>query len=66
MGTPAACIYSTIFYIYHKRKTLLPKYRNILLLFKIFIDDMFGIWIPSDDPNAWKNFKEHLPFGILK
>ena len=27
---------------------------------------MFGIWIPSDDPNAWKNFKEHLLFGILE
>ena len=27
---------------------------------------MFGIWIPSDDPNAWKNFKKHLPFGILE
>ena len=27
---------------------------------------MFGIWKPSDDPNAWKNFKEHLPFGILE
>ena len=27
---------------------------------------MFGIWIPSDDLNAWKNFKEHLPSGILE
>ena len=27
---------------------------------------MFGIWIQSDHPNAWKNFKEHLPFGILE
>ena len=27
---------------------------------------MFGIWIPSDDRNDWKNFKEHLLFGILE
>ena len=27
---------------------------------------MFGIWKPSDNPNAWENFKEHLPFGILE
>ena len=45
MGTPSACIYATIYYAYHERKTLLPKYKKNL------IDDMFGIWIPSDDPN---------------
>ena len=27
---------------------------------------MFSIWIPYDDPNAWKNFKENAPFGILE
>ena len=27
---------------------------------------MFGIWKPSNNPNTWKNFKEHLPFGILE
>ena len=57
MGTPAACIYATIYYAYHERKTLLPKYKNNILFFKIFIEDIFGIWIPSDKPNAWKNFK---------
>ena len=66
MGTTAACVYTTIYYAYHERKTLLPKYKNNLLFFKRLIDDMFGIWKPSDDPNAWENFKEHLSFGILE
>ena len=66
MGTTAACIYATIYYAYHERKTLLPKYKNNLLFFKRLINDTFGIWKPSDDPNAWKNFKEHLSFGILE
>ena len=57
MGTPAACIYATIYYAYHEIKILLPKYKNNLLFFKIFIDGMFGIWIPSDDQNSWKTSK---------
>ena len=66
MGTPAACIYVTIYYTYHERKKLTPTYKKNLLLFKIFIDDMLGVCIPSDDPNAWKNFKENLLFVILE
>ena len=27
---------------------------------------MFGIWISSDDPNAWKNVKKNIPFDILE
>ena len=27
---------------------------------------MFSIWTPSDNPNAWKNFKEKPVLGILE
>ena len=66
MVTPASCTYATINFAYHERKKLLPKYKKNLLLFIRFSDDRFGIWVPSDDPNAWKIFKENLPFGILE
>ena len=31
-----------------------------------FIDDIFGIWVPSSNPNAWEEFERDLPFGILQ
>ena len=39
MDTPSACIYAKIYYVYHKRRTLLPRYKNNILFFKKFIDD---------------------------
>ena len=66
MGTPAACIYAAIYYAYHDRNTLLPKYKKDLLLCKIFIEERCSIWAPSDDQNAWKNIKENPLFGILE
>ena len=67
MGTPVACIYATLYYAYHKRHMLLPKYANNLLMMKRYIDDIFGIWVPDDDnPNAWEEFKNDLPFGVLE
>ena len=64
--TPASCIYSRIYHIYHEIKTLIPRYKNNLLFFERFIDNMFSIWTPSDDPNAWENFKKNPRFGILE
>ena len=66
MGTSAACMWATIYYAVHEITTLIPKYKNNLLLFKRFIDDMFGIWIDDGTPNAWENFKlDTDDFGIL-
>ena len=31
-----------------------------------FIDDIFGIWVPSGSPNTWEDFERDLPFGILQ
>ena len=66
MGTPVACIYATLYYAYHERTVLLPKYSDNLLFLRRFIDDMIGIWVPNGDPTAWDDFKRDLPFGILE
>ena len=67
MGTPVACIYATLYYAYHERSTLLSKYKSNLPLYTRFIDDIFGIWVPdNDNPDAWEEFKQDLPFGILE
>ena len=66
MGTPVACIYATLYYAYHERTTLLVKYKDNLPLMRRFIDDIFGIWVPSGNPNAWEEFERDLPFGILQ
>ena len=41
-----------------------PDIKNVLV-FKIFIDNKFSIWTTSEEPNAWKVFKENPLFGIL-
>ena len=65
METPAAYIYAKIYYVCHKRKTLIPKYKRNILFYKRFIDDMFSIWTTYDDTNAWEKFKGNPLFGIL-
>jgi hypothetical protein len=68
MGTSAACMWATIYYAVHEIETLIPLYSQNLLLFKRFIDDIFGIWIPSehDHPGIFDEFKKDMNnFGIL-
>jgi len=50
MGTSAACMWATIYYSVHKIGSLIPNYSQYLLIFKCFIDNMFGIWIDNDIP----------------
>ena len=64
MGTSCACIYSTIYYAYHERTLLLEKYKNNIIYYKRFIDDIFLIWKPTIN-QTWKNFYNDLPFGKL-
>jgi hypothetical protein len=62
MGTPAACSYATISYGQHENSQVLPKFRHHLLYYKRYIDDIFGIWLPSntDEDASWINFKNEL------
>ena len=70
MGTPAACMYATIAYGFHERTKILPKFaNNNLVLYRRYIDDIFGIWIPSSRNNTqqWEFFKNTLnEFGHLR
>jgi hypothetical protein len=67
MGTSVACIYATIYYSYHEETKLLPTYTSSLLYYRRFIDDIIGVWIPSDPKNStWPAFKTDLTFGLLQ
>jgi hypothetical protein len=69
MGTPTACPYATITYGHFENSEILPRFNNNLLYYKRYIDDIFGIWIPSTDNNSdsWLQFKTLLnTWGNLK
>jgi len=62
MGMPAACSYATITFGQHENIHLLPKYRSHLLYYKHYIDDIFGVWLPSETDNCdtWDQIKNDL------
>ena len=65
MGTSAAVMWATLYYGYHEKHTLIPKYGRHLLYFKRFIDDIIGIWL-LDESSAWEDFQADVnDFGIL-
>jgi hypothetical protein len=66
MGTPCACVYTTVAYGYHERTHIIPKQtKEKMPYLKRFIDDMLGIWCGSDAD--WIIFKASLNgFGRLK
>ena len=41
MGTSAAVIWATLYYVYHDVHTLIPVHGQLLLYFKRFIDDIY-------------------------
>ena len=63
MGTPPAPTYANLFYAIHENR-ILPKYRANILIHKRYIDDIFGIWIPSadsaTDDEQWEKFQNEL------
>ena len=63
MGTPPAVMYATLFYAIHEKK-IVPKYSANLALYKRYIDDIIGIWIPeedkTEDDRLWSEFNEDL------
>ena len=61
MGTPTATSYATIYFAYFERTDLIPRFKNNLLFYDRFIDDIFGVWInPSPNSNDFEVFKQHL------
>ena len=66
MGTSAAVMWATLYYAYHEVHTILPKHSHLLLYFKRYIDDIFGIWLGTSN-QEWTAFTEDINnFGILK
>jgi hypothetical protein len=69
MGTPAACSYATLSFGHYENVTLLPKFKDNIFFYRRYIDDVFGIWIPSatNNDNVWSEFKQTLnDWGNLK
>jgi hypothetical protein len=69
MGTPVACAYATVTFGQFENSVILNNFRNHLLFYKRYIDDIIGIWLPSDDNDSttWNLFKETLnSWGNLK
>ena len=65
MGTSAAVMWATLYFAYHEVHTILPKYGHLLLYFKRYIDDIFGIWIGNE--LEWSSFANDINnFGMLK
>ena len=66
MGTPVVVIWATIYFWWHEKHVLIPRYGSMIPLLLRFIDDMFGIVLVGDPPK-WKMFEQDLnSFGILK
>jgi hypothetical protein len=69
MGTPTACAYATITYGHFENSQFCQDSTTIHCTIKRYIDDIFGIWIPSTDNNSdsWLQFKTLLnTWGNLK
>ena len=62
MGTPCACMITTIYFGYYERKFLLPKHHKNILYYKRFIDDVFCIW----DTNITSNTATKNSFDIFR
>jgi hypothetical protein len=62
MGTPAACSYATLSFGQYENTTLLPAFKDNIIFYCRYIDDIFGIWLPSTTNNktTWANFKQML------
>ena len=65
MGTPPACCYATIYYGVREH-TLLQKYKDNLLFYRRYIDDVFGIWVPTNSGFTFNDFTSDLKYHKLR
>lgn len=61
MGTPCACAYATIFFEYFERTNLIPRFKNNLIFYVWFTDDIFGVWKETEENSTcFEKFKLSL------
>ena len=65
MGTISAVKYATLYCALHEEEYIIPKYKNQLLYFKRYIDDIIIIWDDSGQ-YSWNTLVQDLKFGILE
>eukprot|EP00804_Cyclotella_cryptica_P027887 CCRYP_003803-RB/>CCRYP_003803-RB protein AED:0.26 eAED:0.26 QI:0/-1/0/1/-1/0/1/0/169 len=69
MGTSVAVVFANLYFGWHEKVTLLPKYRDALqrILFHArFIDDVFFIWTGEMD-STWESLiQDYNNYGVLK
>jgi hypothetical protein len=69
-GTSSACMWAIIYLAVHKNSNLIVTFQNNLLIYKYFIDNIFGIWVPKNVPYSLQDFEifkvTTSNFGILK
>ncbi len=67
MGISPASPWATIFYALHEN-TFLPKYRQHLIFYKCFIDNVFGVLLPHpcqhQNQILWHTFKDTCKNGM--
>ncbi|KAL7523809.1 hypothetical protein ACHAWF_000676 [Thalassiosira exigua] len=49
MRTSTALIWATIYFVIHEIDKVFPNHACYHLIFKQFIDDIFGIWVCDDN-----------------
>ena len=72
MGTPCACMLATIYFSFHERTKILPKYSKHIIFYKRYIDDVICLWYdPYNDQEhdniAFENLQTDMNnFGKLR
>jgi hypothetical protein len=69
MGTPPAPMYATIYFAIHEA-AILSEFPEVNTLYKRYIDDVLGVWIPDptkNDHQRWLEFQGRMnTFGKLR
>ena len=65
MGTPPACCYATIYYAVHER-FLFTKYSGNLFFYRRYIDNVVGVWVPSNPNLTFDAFAQDFTFHKLR
>ena len=71
MGTPCACMLATLYFGWHERMVILPEFKENIIFYRRFIDDVICIWKTTTprntNPNPLLQLKQRMnSFGKLR